>query len=71
MSKLIRFISFIIAMSAFISVYSKPEVREALMMSMSGDVSEYIDEAEFDNDYDDRDDDEVYAYDDYDTDYDY
>ncbi len=41
------------------------------MMSMSGDVSEYIDEAEFDNDYDDRDDDEVYAYDDYDTDYDY
>ncbi|HPF78393.1 MAG TPA: hypothetical protein PLF01_03775 [Alphaproteobacteria bacterium] len=70
MSKLIRFISFIIAMSAFISVYSKPEVREALMMSMSGDISEYTDEVDVEYD-DDRDDDEVYAYDDYDTDYDY
>ena len=65
MIKLIRFIAVIVALVSFWSVYSRPEVREALFMAMDSD-SEY-----YENDYDGERDDSEYAYDDYDTDYDY
>ena len=56
MIKLIRIIAFIVAAVSAWSVYSRPEVREALLMGIAGDTSAYEDEYYDDHEYDDPDD---------------
>ncbi len=68
MIKLIRFIAFIVGVIILISVYSRPEFREAIMMAIETELEDY--ESDYDDsDYDYDDNDSGYAYDDYDSDY--